>query len=192
MRAKYSLTNSLIIVITAFFLVAQYFPNITNPPVVENLFLIRKAILSDGLVHGVATGEWWRLFTVALTHGGWTHIIFNMLALYSVGTPVERFYGKVRFSAIFLVSLVAASGASLVFNPENVPAVGVSGAIFGLFAALLVTGARMGVDYRNVGGIIVVNLIIGFVVPNVDWHAHLGGLLGGALATYVIKGAARR
>jgi rhomboid protease GluP len=77
--------------------------------------------------------------------------------------------------------------ASFYFNPENVPAVGVSGAIFGLFAAMLVTGKRMGVDYRSVGGIIVVNLIITFVVPQIDWHAHVGGLVGGAAATYIIK-----
>ena len=187
MRVKQSLTNSLIVIITLFFLVATYYPALTNPPVQENLFLIRRAILSDGAVHGVATGEWYRLLTVALTHGSWTHLLFNMVALFSVGTPVEIFYGKVRFSIIFLTSLLTASLASYFFNPENVPAVGVSGAIFGLFAAMLVTGKRMGVDYRSVGGIIVVNLIITFVVPQIDWHAHVGGLVGGAAATYIIK-----
>ena len=147
---KRTLTSSLIFVISGFFVVATYFPNLTNPPLQEQLFLIRRAILSDGAIHGVATGEWYRLATVALTHGGWTHLIFNMLALLSVGTPA-------------------------------------SGAIFGLFAAMLVTGKRMGVDYRSVGGVIVVNLIITFTIPGIDWHAHLGGLAGGALVTYLIK-----
>ena len=184
---KRTLTSSLIFVISGFFVVATYFPNLTNPPLQEQLFLIRRAILSDRAIHGVATGEWYRLATVALTHGGWTHLIFNMLALLSVGTPVEAYYGKVRYSIIFLVSLLTASAASVFFNAENVPAVGASGAIFGLFAAMLVTGKRMGVDYRSVGGVIVVNLIITFTIPGIDWHAHLGGLAGGALVTYLIK-----
>ena len=174
---KRTLTSSLIFVISGFFVVATYFPNLTNPPLQEQLFLIRRAILSDGAIHGVATGEWYRLATVALTHGGWTHLIFNMLALLSVGTPVEAYYGKVRYSIIFLVSLLTASAASIFFNAENVPAVGASGAIFGLFAAMLVTGKR----------VIVVNLIITFTIPGIDWHAHLGGLAGGALVTYLIK-----
>jgi hypothetical protein len=110
MRSKNSLTNSLIIVISICFLIATYYPNLTNPPVIEQLFLIKKAILSDGVVHGVATGQWYRLLTVALTHGGWTHLIFNMLALFTVGNPVEVFYGRARFAIIFLVSLVNGSG----------------------------------------------------------------------------------
>lgn len=187
MRTKNSLTNSLIIVISICFLIATYYPNLTNPPVIEQLFLIKKAILSDGVVHGVATGQWYRLLTVALTHGGWTHLIFNMLALFTVGNPVEVFYGKARYAIIFLISLVTASLASIIFNPANVPAVGASGAIFGLFAAMLITGKRMGVDYRSVGGLIAVNLLITFTVPGIDWHAHVGGLLGGAATTYLIK-----
>lgn len=187
MKVKGSLTNSLVALITGFYIVASYFPNLTNPPLQEKLFLIKRAILSDGLVHGVATGEWYRFLTVSLTHASWTHLIFNMLALFSVGTPVEAYYGKVRFSIIFLVSLLTASFASNLLNPQNVPGVGASGAIFGLFAAMLVSGRRMGVDYRSVGGIIVVNLILTFVIPGIDWHAHVGGILGGAAATYAIK-----
>ena len=186
MQAKRSLTNTLIGVITGAFLIAQYFPNLTNPPVQEYLFLINKAILSDGQVHGVGAGEWWRLLTVVLTHAGWLHLGSNMLALWSVGNPLEAFYGKAKYALIFLVSLIAASLLSNYFNPANVPAVGASGAIFGLFGAMLVTGRRMGVNYQNIAGIIVVNLIITFTVPGIDWHAHVGGLLGGALVGYFL------
>ncbi len=191
MQRKYTLTNWLIAIISACYVIATYLPNLTNPPVQEQLFLIRRAILSDGAVHGVATGEWYRLVTVALTHGSLTHLLFNMLALFSVGTPVELFYGRLKFSIIFAVSLLTASATSYAFNPENVPAVGASGAIFGLFAAMLVTGRRMGVDYRSVGGVIAVNLLITFVVPNVDWHAHVGGIIGGAAATYLVRASRR-
>jgi membrane associated rhomboid family serine protease len=56
---------------------------------------------------------------------------------------------------------------------------------------MLVTGRRMGVDYRSVGGVIAVNLLITFVVPNVDWHAHVGGIIGGAAATYLVRASRR-
>jgi membrane associated rhomboid family serine protease len=186
MQAKRSLTNTFIGVITGAFLIAQYFPNLTNPPVQEYLFLINKAILSDGQIHGVGAGEWWRLLTVVLTHAGWLHLGSNMLALWSVGNPLEAFYGRAKFAAIFLVSLIAASLLSNYFNPANVPAVGASGAIFGLFGAMLVTGRRMGVNFQNIAGIIIVNLVITFTVPGIDWHAHVGGLLGGALVGYFL------
>ena len=109
-----------------------------------------------------------------------------MLALWSVGNPLEAFYGKAKYALIFLVSLIAASLLSNYFNPANVPAVGASGAIFGLFGAMLVTGRRMGVNYQNIAGIIVVNLIITFTVPGIDWHAHVGGLIGGAVVGYFL------
>ena len=67
------------------------------------------------------------------------------------------------------------------------PAVGASGAIFGLFGAMFVAGKRMGVNYQNIAGIIIVNLVITFTVPGIDWHAHIGGLLGGALVAYFLR-----
>ena len=85
-----------------------------------------------------------------------------------------------------LGALLAGSAASYFFNPSNVPAVGASGMIFGLFSALLVTSRKHGIDYKNVVGVIVINLLITFLVPNIDWHAHVGGLVGGALTTYLV------
>ncbi len=189
MKERNSLTTYLIIVICGFYFTAQYYPNILHLslPLQQELFLIKSAVFPDGQLHGVDQGEYWRLITVALTHGSITHLIFNMLALWQLGTIIEKVYGKGKYLVILLGSLLAGSAASYFFNPTNVPAVGASGMIFGLFAALLVTSRKYGIDYKNVVGVIVVNLLITFLVPNIDWHAHVGGLLGGALTTYLVR-----
>ena len=190
MKEKNSLTTIIIVVICGFYFTAQYYPNILHLslPLQQELFLIKDAYFPDGKLHGVNQGEYWRLITVALTHGSITHLLFNMLALWQLGHSIETIYGKGKYVVILLGSLLAGSAASYFFNPSNVPAVGASGMIFGLFAALLVTGRRYGIDYKNVIGVIVVNLLITFLVPNIDWHAHVGGLIGGAITTYLVRG----
>ena len=82
--------------------------------------------------------------------------------------------------------------ASLVLNPVNQPSVGASGALFGLFGAFAVAGKRIGADVRSIYVIIGINFAISFVIPNVDWHAHLGGLLGGALTAWILLQVAKR
>ena len=152
MKEKNSLTTTIIVVICGFYFTAQYYPNILHLslPLQQELFLIKDAYFPDGKLHGVNQGEYWRLITVALTHGSITHLLFNMLALWQLGHSIETIYGKGKYVVILLGSLLAGSAASYFFNPSNVPAVGASGMIFGLFAALLVTGRRYGIDYKNV------------------------------------------
>ena len=190
MQKRNSLTTIFIVVITGAYLLANYFGNlIPGLPLQERLFLIKYALLSDGLPHGVHSGEWYRYFTVALTHANFTHILFNMLALYSLGTAVENYFGRAKYSVILFLSLLSASFTSNYFAATNMPAVGASGMIFGLFGAILVTGRKMGVDYRQTLGVIGINLLITFIPgTNIDWRAHLGGLLGGALITLIIGG----
>jgi membrane associated rhomboid family serine protease len=132
MNQKQSLTTSLIVLISGTFLLTQF----VFPELESQFALIHGGTYVSGYFPGVYTGQWWRLFTVALTHAGWLHLVFNMLALYSIGTPVEEFVGKFRFGIIFLGSLLAASATSLYFGPENIYAVGASGAVYGLFGAL--------------------------------------------------------
>ena len=180
MKERQSLTTSLIVLISGSFLLSQYlFPNLQS-----QLALFYGGNYSNGYFPGVSTGQWYRLLTVALTHAGWLHLIFNMLALYSIGTPIEVFLGRVRYSIIFLGSLIAASLASLYFGPHNIYAVGASGAIYGLFGSLFVIGKKSGANYQNITGVIIVNLFITFTVPGIDWRAHLGGLVAGVLITY--------
>ena len=190
MKERNSLTTYLILLISGFYLTASYYQNILHMSLQlqQELFLIKDAYFPDGQLHGVNQGEYWRLITVALTHGSFTHLLFNMLALFQLGNIIENIYGKTKYIVILLGSLITASFASYLFNPSVQPAVGASGMIFGLFAALLITGRKNGIEYKNVVGVIVVNLLITFLVPNIDWHAHVGGLIGGAIFTTLVRG----
>ncbi len=177
MELKRSATLSLITVICAAYLI-----NLIHPAFEQDLFLIRRAILSDGALHGVGAGEWWRIFTVALVHGSIFHLGFNMYALMVLGNPLEMAFGKARFLLVFAISLAAGSAASLLLNPSNQPSVGASGAIFGLFGALAIAGKRIGADVRSITVVIALNFALSFVLSGIDWHAHIGGLVGGATA----------
>lgn len=179
-------TKLLITIISGFYLAALLVPGLE-----EHLFLIRKAILSDGQIHGVAVGEYWRIVTVVLTHGGITHLFFNMYALLILGNTVEGALGRNRFLAIFFISAIFASFFSLYFNPENQPSVGASGAIFGLFGAMVVISKRYGFETRQIYVIIGINFALGFILPGIDWHAHLGGLIAGAISAAVLSPARR-
>jgi membrane associated rhomboid family serine protease len=188
MKLKNSLTTNLIVVIAGFFIVAKYAPTVTwgSLGLQDHLLLINKAIFNDGQVHGVFAGEWWRVLTVVLTHSSWLHLASNMLVLFQLGNIVENFYGKTRFSIILLVAALSASAASLWLDPVNQPSVGASGMIFGLFATMLVSGRRLGVDPRQVMGLLVLNIAFSFV-PGVDWHAHAGGFIGGLIASLILQ-----
>jgi membrane associated rhomboid family serine protease len=110
-----------------------------------------------------------------------------MLALFSIGTLIENFYGRNKYIFILLASLITGSLASYLFNPPQTFAVGASGMIFGLFGALAITGKRMGANFKEAATLIAINLAIPFLIPGIDWKAHLGGLVGGALAVLLIK-----
>ena len=134
----------------------------------------------------VAAGEYWRLWTVTLVHANLLHLAFNMYALWLVGPIVERFYGAVVYLVMYLLCAAAGSIASFVFGPD-VPSVGASGAIFGLFGVLLAASRVHDpiVDRRTrgllvqIGPLILINLVFGFVSGFVDNAAHIGGLLAG-------------
>lgn len=177
---KRNATTALITVICAFYLLQLLVPSLE-----QKLFLINRAYLSDGFIHGVGSGEFYRIFTVALVHGSLLHLGFNMYALLILGNPIEFAFGKTKMLTVFFISLTTGSLASLALNPVNQPSVGASGALFGLFGAFVVVGRKIGADVKATLVIIGINFAISFVVPGVDWHAHLGGLVGGGLAATV-------
>ena len=119
---KRSATLSLITVISAAYLV-----NLVYPAFYDYTALFRPFVDS---------GEYWRLFTVALVHGGLTHLFFNMFSLLLLGNPIETALGKTRFLIIFFVSLLTGSLASIYLTNELYVSVGASGAIFGLFPTI--------------------------------------------------------
>ena len=139
---------------------------------------------------GLADGEWWRLITPVLVHGSLLHLLFNMYFLYLVGPLVENLYGSARFLLLFGLTAAAGSAASFLFGGPA-PSVGASGAIFGLCGVLIAVSAvhRPVLDRRGraimgqIGGLVVLNLLIGFgfdaLGARIDNAAHVGGLLGG-------------
>jgi membrane associated rhomboid family serine protease len=149
---------------------------------------------------GVALGDWYRLITSAFLHEplgtgfGITHILFNMWALWVVGPALERFLGQVRFVAVYLVSALAGSVLFYLITPAYAAAIGASGAIFGLFGAWFVLSRRLRLDARMIVFLIVINLVLGFTIPNVGWQAHVGGLIAGSALTaaYVYAPRANR
>ncbi|MFJ9558000.1 rhomboid family intramembrane serine protease [Nocardiopsis sp. NPDC101807] len=132
----------------------------------------------DGTLRGVMTGEWYRLITAAFLHGSIFHLLFNGYALYVLGAQLERWLGHGRFLALWVVGALSGSVLSLLAAPTQL-SVGASGAIFALFGAVLVIGKRLGLDLRMVLVLMGVNLVLTFVVPNISWTAHIGGLVAG-------------
>jgi membrane associated rhomboid family serine protease len=114
------------------------------------------------------------------------HLAFNMLALHSLGTQIESLLGKTELFVIFFISLLAGSITSAYFLPSNGYSIGASGAVFGLFGATLVIYKRYGVELKGVLVTVGLNLAIGFTIPGIDWRAHIGGLVGGAVAAKVL------
>lgn len=141
----------------------------------------------------VAEGELWRLWTVVLVHGGVLHLLFNMYALWLSGPLVERLYGRWRFVVFYLVFALGGSLASFAFSGAQY-AVGASGAIFGLFGLLFavervhkpVIDRQSRAFLSQLGALLVVNLIFGFVIPNIDNWAHIGGLVTGLVVGALI------
>lgn len=131
----------------------------------------------------VARGEWYRLLTAAFLHGSVLHIGFNMFALYAFGPQLEAALGRVRFLALYLAAALGGSALSYLLSPPTIRGVGASGAIFGVLGAAFVVVRLSGGDPGPIARLLGLNLLIGFVVPFIDWRAHLGGLaVGAALA----------
>lgn len=129
--------------------------------------------------------EPWRIITSAFAHGGIVHIMFNGYSLWVLGNAVERIVGSAKFAAIFIASIVAGCLAVAAMNPGSV-VIGASAGVFGLFAALFIVNRGFGSNNVSLVVIIGINLAIGFVVPGISWQAHLGGLVGGAISTWLI------
>jgi membrane associated rhomboid family serine protease len=148
-----------------------------------------------------AHDEYYRLLTSMFMHGSLIHIGMNMLILWLFGPQLESVLGHLRFAALYLVAGLGGAVASFTFSQPYVidgqsyyplSSLGASGAIFGLMGAYLVIGRRLGTDTTQVIGLIVINVVLGFVIPSTDWRAHLGGLVTGALVALPLAYAPKR
>ena len=150
----------------------------------------------DGALIGKAIevqGDWYRLVTAMFLHGSLLHLLFNMLALFWLGSVVEQALGTPRYLAVYFVAGLAGSAGALVFSSPFAVTVGASGAIFGVMGALLI------LEYRATGSLagqammlIIVNLAITFAIPGISKGGHLGGLVGGVLVSLALDEGRRR
>lgn len=182
--------------------VAKYFnkikPTTTYFLIMLNiLFFLSMYILGNGStdtetlirfgannVYLVQSGEFYRLFTSMFLHIGIVHLFMNMLVLQMVGPLVEQYYGKRKFIIIYFVSGIVGNLLSCTFTTGI--SAGASGAIFGLFGSILYFGYNyratlQGIVFSNMLPLIIINLLLGFVLPGIDVSAHIGGLIGGIL-----------
>lgn len=159
-------------------------------------------LLSDRVFAEVAfapflgESEPWRLLTSAFAHSPHQpmHIAFNMLLLWMLGSRLERVLGAARYLGLYLATALAGSVAWLMLQPVDSSAglVGASGAVFGLVGALFVVERHLGRDVSGILGLVAINAVLGFVIPNVAWEAHLGGLLAGAAIGFAMVQARER
>lgn len=148
-----------------------------------------STLLNFGASYGILikSGEYYRLITSAFLHIGVVHLMFNMYAIYIIGPQIESFLGKTKYIIIYLFSAIVGNLLSMVFSLGTVGA-GASGAIFGLLGALLYFGYHYrvylgGVMRSQIIPLIILNLMLGFMIPGIDNAAHIGGLIGGLLIT---------
>jgi membrane associated rhomboid family serine protease len=148
----------------------------------------------------IGSAEPVRFLTAAFLHSPSLvlHIVFNMVALWMIGPFLEQSLGRARYVTLYLVSAVAGSVGVLVAawlgGNWDLAVFGASGAVFGLFGAVLVVLRRTGGSARGIVAVIALNIVIGFVVPGIAWQAHLGGLAVGAAlgAAYAYAPRGRR
>jgi membrane associated rhomboid family serine protease len=137
--------------------------------------------------------QYWRIVTGGFLHDGVFHILVNMVSLYFVGSVLEPAVGRVNFAAIYFASLLSGSFGALLFQPQ-LPTVGASGAIFGIFGALIVVARNRGIPFwqSGLGPILLVNLLFSLTFRGISIGGHLGGLIGGLITGMIVLELAER
>ena len=185
-------TYALIAILVAIYIVELKFgviPAKGDTPDTQTL-LVLGGTFRQRILH---YGEWWRLVTAALLHGSLIHLAFNCFALWRAGILLERLIGWRWFAALFCVSAVGGSAASLLINPDNIVGVGASGGIIGLFAAVMVASYHFPSgplpEILRMGAI---QILVPSILPlvgqtaggmNIDYAAHLGGAVAGGIVS---------
>ncbi|GAA3292377.1 rhomboid family intramembrane serine protease [Arthrobacter citreus] len=172
-QGKPVVTITLMVICAAFFVIQFLNPAFT------------RELLYAPLYTGI---EPWRMLSAAFLHspGSILHIAFNLYALWFLGQGLEPQLGRLRFALLYLVSAFGGSVGVLALSPVTQAVVGASGAIFGLFGALLVVLLQRRASVRSVLILLAANFALGFFIPNIAWQAHLGGLLTGAACAAVL------
>ena len=171
---------------------------VTNPMSPTSVQLHQHGWLMATLV---SDGEPWRLLSCAFLHGGWLHLAFNTYALLGVGPSLERSLGSLRMAALYLISALGGSLAVCIVSSPFQPVVGGSGALFGMFGAIValqMRQSRSALGFLNYDGprriltLIVINLLIGAFIPFISNTAHVGGLITGFAFTFLFMTGANK
>jgi membrane associated rhomboid family serine protease len=195
-RRRFGVTEILIAINVIVFLAegsgAWSFAGSTNNSWLLNHGFLAAPYVRSTAFPGAPIHEYYRLLTSGFLHLDIIHILSNMYVLYWVGRLLEPAIGRARFTAIYFTGLLAGSLGVMIVSPLNATA-GASGAIFGLLGAAFTEAQRRGIDQvRNqLVILIVLNLILTLSLPNISIGAHLGGLIGGGLATLAFNQADR-
>ena len=136
---------------------------------------------------GVADGDWWRPITSGFLHDGLVHIGFNMFLLWQLGMLLEPAVKRWGFAGLYALSLMGGSFLTLVIDNDT-PAIGASGAVFGLMEAAFVAMRSRGVNpfQTGIGPLIVINLLLTFTIPGISIGGHIGGLIAGSVGAWLI------
>ena len=148
-----------------------------------------RALYQLGMTGGVAwqQGWWWTVLTAIYLHGGLLHIFFNMMWVRDLGPAVVRAFGSARGFVIFTIA--GAAGFVVSNLASGSPSIGASGSIFGLLAALIVYGRRIGHSAmtRQLYQWAIIIFVMGFIMPNVNNWAHAGGFAGGWVSAEAMR-----
>ncbi len=141
----------------------------------------------------VADGEWWRIVTSGFLHFGVFHIAMNMYILFQLGRTFEEQIGRPRFAAMYFAAMAGGSAGALLLEPYGLTG-GASGAVFGLAGAAVVALKARGVPFGQTqwGPMLAINLVLTFSIPGISKGGHLGGLLFGGLAGFLVLNPKRR
>ncbi len=158
-----------------------------STPLTDALAVIGNApYYAGGPAHGVAAGEWYRLFTAMFVHYGVLHLLLNMYALWILGRDLERVLGPLRFTALYLLAGLGGNVAAYLFTAPNAATAGASTAVFGLMAAIFVILKRLNLSVAPILPVIVINVIFTFTIANISVAGHLGGLVVGGIVAAIL------
>ena len=180
--------------------VLLFLVELAKPSIANDWGLLGYATIGSGPMQGIASGQWYRLILSAflppatgLGGLGFIDIAFNLWALYAVGPSLEQLLGRGRFLVVYLLSALGGGVLFYLIAPQNVLALGASGAIFGLFGAWFVVSRRLQIDSRGILVLIGINLAFSFIYRGaIAWQDHVGGLIGGVLITAAFAYAPRK
>jgi membrane associated rhomboid family serine protease len=180
--------------------VLLFLVELAKPSIANDWGLLGYATIGSGPMQGIASGQWYRLILSAflppatgLGGLGFLDIAFNLWALYAVGPSLEQLLGRGRFIAVYLLSALGGGVLFYLIAPQNVLALGASGAIFGLFGAWFVVSRRLQIDSRGILVLIGINLAFSFIYRGaIAWQDHVGGLIVGVLITAAFAYAPRK